>query len=76
MGDERQHRADDGHLRASADYEAPGSRYPPLDREWTPAELAAAATARRLEREEAFLRTTPVTGHDLHREREERERGR
>ena len=38
MGDERQHRPEDGHLRASVDYKAPGSAHPHPDREGTPAE--------------------------------------
>lgn len=76
MGDERQHRPEDRPLRASMDYEAPESAYPHPDCERTPGELAAAATARRLEREEAFVRTTTVAGHDFRREHEERERGR
>lgn len=35
-----------------------------------------AATARRLDREEEFVRTRPVAGHDFKREHEERERER
>ena len=47
-----------------------------LDRPDSPGRDASAATARRLEREEAFARTATVAGHDFKREHAERERGR
>ena len=60
------------HNEAAMDYER--SPYPHPDRELTPSELANAATARRLEREEAFVNMGQVAGHDF--AREGRERGR
>lgn len=62
------------HNEAAMDFER--SPYPHPDRELTPGELANAATARRLEREEAFVNTGQVAGHDFVREERERERGR
>ena len=76
MADEREHQSGDRALQASMNYEAPGSAYPHPDRERMPGELAAGATARRLEREETFVRNTTVAGHDFRREHQERERGR
>ncbi len=64
-------------LRASMDYEGPRPPdYPNQYREPTPKELAAAATARRLEREEISATSGLVAGHDFKREAQERERGR
>ncbi len=83
MNHERQQQRDgrtsehDQPLRASMDYTpAEPSGYTHPDRERTPKELANAATAWRREREEAFVASGLVAGHDFKREVRERERSR